>query len=467
MGRPVLTNTLAITQDVWSEVVHCLDLAVESAGVMTARSTRHDGGVTLLARQLFWVPDDQYLIRASLRLSIASAGYVPALGAAAADGATAIFLHTHPGGNPAPSDYDDEVDRQIKDLFILRSHSPTYISLIVGGTSRAPRITGRIYGEGDRGPDPISRLRIVGDRIRILATEAGSSAEPNGAAIRHFDRQIRAFGKDGQDLLGRMKVGVVGAGGTGSAVFEQLVRLGVGDVVVVDDDVVDDSNLSRIHESAAADRGRPKVEVLAQRSAAMGLGSLVTPVQARLRTPAITRLLTDRDVVFGCTDDDFGRAVLSRLAYWYLIPVIDMGFVVDVQNGTVRDLFGRVTVVGPGTACLLCRRRVSAQRVAWESLGEDERRKRVHEGYVPDLGEPAPSVVAYTTMVAGLAVSEMLERLFGYGYGDPPSELLLRLAERSLSRNSLTPNPDHYCGDRSRWGSGDEPLMLGWVWPPD
>jgi molybdopterin/thiamine biosynthesis adenylyltransferase len=308
----------------------------------------------------------------------------------------------------------------------------------------------------------LSRVRIAGNRLKVVAADGSRGAY---VAPPQFDRQVRAFGREGQALLNQLKIGVIGAGGTGSAVFEQLVRLGVGNVMLVDDDTVDNTNLSRIHESSAVDLGQAKVDVLARRAAAIGLGGTVTPIQARLRTPEVARRLVDRDLVFGCTDDDFGRAVLSRLAYWYLIPTIDMGFVVDADEAGIRDLFGRVTVVAPGTACLVCRRRVDARRVAWESLGSEERRTRVGEGYVPELPDPAPSVVTYTTTVAGLAVNEMLERLFGYGHGDAPSELLLRLADRSLNRSLLPPDPNHYCGDRTQWARGDEAPMLGLVWP--
>lgn len=63
-------------------------------------------------------------------------------------------------------------------------------------------------------------------------------------------------GTDGQRSLGALRSGVVGAGGTGSAVTEQLARHGVGDLVMLDDDVVvDDTNLTRIHGSTAADLG--------------------------------------------------------------------------------------------------------------------------------------------------------------------------------------------------------------------
>jgi hypothetical protein len=61
------------------------------------------------------------------------------------------------------------------------------------------------------------------------------------------------------------------------------------------------------------------------------------------------------------------------------------------------------------------------------------------EGYVPGLGAPDPSVGTYTTLIAAFAVNELLARLFGYGGGHPPSEMLLRLHDRYISSRSPAP----------------------------
>ncbi len=61
-----------------------------------------------------------------------------------------------------------------------------------------------------------------------------------------FDRQIRAFGKEGQQLISRLKVGIVGLGGTGSLIAEGLARLGVERFILVDADRVEETNRNRL-----------------------------------------------------------------------------------------------------------------------------------------------------------------------------------------------------------------------------
>lgn len=457
MGGPV-TYKLALAEQVWTELTRLLALEEETAGVLTVRVASGSEVTTFLGRALNLVPEDSYLLRERYRLSIASTGYVPALGRAEQDGAVAIFLHTHPGGDPAHSPLDDQVDEQLRDLSMRRTRQPFFVSLVLGGTPDNPSFAARVYTADEPTWTPLDALRVVGDRLRVV-----SATRKDGQSDAQFDRQVRAFGRLGQELLSRLHVGVVGAGGTGSAVCEQLIRLGIGRITLIDDDVIEESNLTRIHEARRSDLGSPKVQLFANAANEIA-GALIDPIQSRLRSESVARALTSCDIVFGCTDDVVGRGILSRLAYWYLIPIIDMGFVIDAREGKIHGLYGRVTSVLPGTPCLLCRGRITAQELYYESLSANERVERAREGYAPGLGEPAPSVVTYTTLVGSLAVAELLNRLFGLDSGTPPSELLVRVHDRAISRTAGEGQPGHYCTDVSVWGLGDQQPMLGQLW---
>lgn len=448
--------TIAFPEPLWTELCQPLDLDVETAAVVFARPAQGDGRLTLLARSIHWVPDSAYRRRERLGLEIASTGYVPALKRAAEDKAVAIFFHTHPHGQPAPSEYDLVVDDELRDLFQLRTEQPIYSSLILGGSAAQPRFSGKVFNDGEE--SLLTRVRVVGGRVRLL------TLTPNEVDPVVFDRQIRAFGQDGQSLLESLRVGVVGVGGTGSTVFEQLVRLGVGEITVIDDDVVTATNLTRIHESDMSEVDRLKVDVSQAAAQRIGLGTKVRTINGRVTELGAAKALVHCDVVFGCTDDNRGRAVLSRLAYWYLLPVFDTAFLVDTAGEQVRGLFGRVTTVAPGTACLFCRNRIDLAELAAEGLPSDERMRLAAEGYVPGLAEPDPSVGTYTTLTGTLAVSELLDRLFGLSGDDPPSELLARLHDRMLSTTNTTPHEGHYCSDRSTWGRGDTEPFLEQLW---
>ena len=236
-----------------------------------------------------------------------------------------------------------------------------------------------------------------------------------------FARQALAFGQELNARLQGMRIGIVGCGGTGSATAVLLARLGVGQLVLFDNDIVEATNLNRLYGArrADADAMRPKVEVVAREIAEMGIGTRVVPMRGWVGNPTFRDALKFCDVIFGCTDDHDGRLLLNRLAYFYLIPVLDMGLAIEPHAGGegMRDLSGRVTVLTPGAPCLLCRHIVDPVTARDEDLKrhnpeEHERRKR--EAYVRGAGNPAPAVVTFTTATACLAVDELIQGLTGF-----------------------------------------------------
>jgi molybdopterin/thiamine biosynthesis adenylyltransferase len=449
-----VTRTLALRDEHWSEIVALLDLSVETAGFVLAGWAGGENELTLLGRKLGWVPDEHYGERSGDSLVIGSKGYWPFLRSAALDRAIPIFVHTHPRMRARPSMRDDGVDEGLRASALARSGAPFYVSLIVGGTTEKPVFTGRIYDETGF-VAPLERLRVIGRRLRLLHAQGMPDAEIEAEI---YDRQIRAFGEDGQRLLARLRVGVVGAGGTGSTVFEQLVRDGVRDITILDFDDVTDTNVTRIHESGIGDARQAKVKVMARAAERIGLGTRVKPIQGRLTTETVAEL-RHLDVIFGCTDDEKGRLILTKLALTHLIPVFDMAVAVDSNpDGSIRGITGRVSTLVPSQQCLLCRGRISPVGLAAEDLDDEERRRRASEGYVPGLGENDPSVGTFTTLVGTYAVNEMLDRLFGYSENSAPfqsTELQILLANRRLSYTSRPANGPHFCGDESNFGRGD------------
>jgi molybdopterin/thiamine biosynthesis adenylyltransferase/proteasome lid subunit RPN8/RPN11 len=447
--------TLALPEVETEKLRSALALEVETAWTATARVALN--GTLLLLSELNDVPDEAYEERLPLRLSIRSSGFMSAFCKAETDPQLVpVFIHTHPGGVPRPSERDEVVDAELVALALSRTGRPTYLSVLVGGTTKSPRVTGRLWS--GKSFVSLDRIRIAGPGLGVLLADDRPAGPPPAAM---FDRNVRAFGGDGQRLLRALTIGVVGAGGTGSPTVEQLARLGVGKLVVVDDDSVDDTNLTRIHAASSRDIGRDKVDVAADSAEAYGTGTFVERFSTKVFDLAAIRGLASCDLVFGCTDDDAGRLVLSKLAYHYLVPVIDCGVVVDAPDGEVLGVYGRVTVVAPGAPCLMCRKRVDPERARADLLDTEERSRLAAEGYVPGIGDHAPAVVAFTTTTSGLAVTEMLARLLNFGANPAPSELLFGLHDREIHRPGRTPAPLHYCVDASQWGLGDTEPPLG------
>ena len=458
-----MSVTLVLPDSVVSDLEAKATLSVETAGVLlVAQHHTSEGAIRLLARSLHWVPDRAYELRTADEMLIASEGYVEALALAEQDGSVPLWLHTHPRGRPVRSAKDEGVDKLIADVFRLRSGSNCYGTVIVSPAPHGLLLTGTVQEPGCVARE-IDHFWMVGERWRMQPA-FGSAQDSLRDAV--FDRNVRAFGEPVQRMIGMLRIGVVGCGGTGSAVAEQLVRLGARHLLLVDADTLSASNVTRVYGSTPADVGKRKAEVLAGHLRRIAPDLDCKTVAERCTSQHVAELLASADLLFGCTDDNAGRLVLSRLCYWFLTPVIDMGVLLTSDaEGTLEGIHGRITVLTPGSACLLCRGRVDLARAAAETRAPEEHRRLEAEGYAPALGAVEPAVVAFTTMTAALAVSELLERLVGYGGSPRPSEVLLRGHDREISTNAATPAPGHYCHPLAgKLGRGSTEPFLEQVW---
>lgn len=458
-----MTVMLVVPEHLAADLLEAATAEVETAGVLLARVVRTPSGhVRLLAREMHWVPAGAYLVQNAQALSIASHGYVPALAAAEGDQSVPIWLHTHPGdgSSPRPSRNDVIVDKELADLFRLRSGSPFYAAVVIAHDHGHLRFTGHI--ESDDGRVNIDQLWVTGRRFAMTRNWLHRTA----ALPERFDRNIRAFGGDVQQILGDLRTAVIGCGGTGSAIIEQLVRLGVRHLDLFDPDSLTASNVTRVYGSFPDDVGRLKVEIAANHVRRIAPDAEVTTNASKITIEETAKQLLEADVVFGCTDDNAGRLVLSRLASYLLTPVIDCGVLLSSGcGGQLEGIDGRVTVLAPGSACLVCRNRINLKRAAAEMLAPEEYRRLADEGYAPELPGVEPAVVAYTTQVAAAAVGELLERLIHYGPEPVPSEVLLRVHEREVSTNNQPPRERHYCHPASgKLGLGLTEPFLEQTW---
>jgi hypothetical protein len=173
----------------------------------------------------------------------------------------------------------------------------------------------------------------------------------------------------------------------------------------------------------------------------------------------VAHRLHECDIIFGCTDGEYSRAILSRIATYYLIPVFDTGVLIDRGNVT-----GRVTLLMPGTACLWCRDRLSVDRVRAEAMSRAEYERQRRDGYVPELGIPNPAVISFTMGTAVFAVSDCLHRLNGFMGDRTSTETIIQFELPQVRSNSTAPDPRCDCANRMLWGRGDVEPFLGLTW---
>jgi molybdopterin/thiamine biosynthesis adenylyltransferase len=439
-----------------------LDARTERAAYLLCSISHTESESRLLAREVIPVAVEEIEEASERHLIIKQASYVRAIRRAADAGQSFIFVHSHPLGAPDHSDQDDREEPGLFRMAYNRIHADGAVhgSIVLSGETRP---VGRVWLE-DGTNAPMDRVRVIGDRFAFYDLDLDS-----GADISAFDRQILAFGEDVQRLLRRLHIGIVGYGGTGSSVFEQLMRLGVGSITVCDPQAFETTNINRVYGSRISDQGKEKTAIADRHAKELGLGTVVRALPASITDLAVTKAFRDCDIVFGCTDDEWGRSVLIKLALYYLIPLIDLGVMIDSEAGSIRSVLGRVTTIIPGTACLLCRERIDGAGIRADVLratNPQTYKELVEEGYVRGLGGVEPSVVMFTTATAAMALSELMHRLTSYmGAERIASEILMRFDDSKISRNSIAPKADCWCSRSGNWAVGDrDPLLdLSWV----
>lgn len=432
---------------------------VERAGYMLCRLSRTEGETRLLVRDFFPVEDTDVKHATASEMAIDRLSYVRAMQRADRDRSGLVFVHSHPLGPAGHSTRDDtELPKLFTACRVRIHHDVLHASLVFADENQ---LEARVWLP-DGSFEMIEVVRVIGNRFRYFYNDF--SNDPISTA---FDRQVRAFGKDAQRLLRRLHVGIVGYGGTGSCVGEQLIRLGVGALTICEPDVVTETNPTRIYASTAADCGELKVGIAERLARDVGFGTKMRTVPRSITYESAISTLRNCDVVFCCTDDQWGRSLLAKFASYYLIPVIDMGVKVPSVNGVLGAITGRVSVLKPGSTCVFCTGRVTAQGVAAQSeaeLNPELATRRRAEGYAPELTEPDPSVIFLTSSVATGAVTEFFARITGFAGDERPDEILYRFSETKLSRVARPLKSDCFCSERTYWARGDTSPLLDLTW---
>lgn len=202
------------------------------------------------------------------------------------------------------------------------------------------------------------------------------------------------LGPNFEDARKTAVVGILGLGGAGSHIGQQLAHLGFENFELIDPQTIDASNLNRLVGGSQLDVDMiiPKVLIAERLIRSVRPAALVHRHQANWHQSL--DILRGCDLVFGCLDSFIQRDLLESFCRRYRILLIDMGMTVkEIQNDF--RISGQVIASVPGRACMRCMGFIN-----------DEVLKREAENY-GDPG-PAPQVVWANGMLASTAVGLLL-----------------------------------------------------------
>lgn len=458
--------SLTIQEQHYKSLKTCLiqaDGKERAAFLICGRSKVKNKEHRFLSKEIHVLPDSDLLISEPSQVSWNNNYFINILKKASSKNFAVVLIHNHPSGYNNFSLVDDHGEYHLFKLAFNRNGgTDPHGSLIMLPDGS---LIGRVW-KPDLTTCPISLIRIIGRTIQLYYPERTRNYKSPEA----FNRQQLAFGNSLTQDLSKLKISVVGAGATGSATALLLTRLGVGELCLIDKDIVEESNLNRLHGARQKDIGKYKVDVLRKYIREIGLGTKVSIEKKWVSEETCIEHLKTSDFIFGCTDDHAGRILLNRFAYFYLSPVIDMGLVISIKNKSfeIENLQGRVSYLFPGSDCLITKGNINTDIAYSENLKRNEPetyKKLKEEAYVIGEGNPSPAVVTFTTQISSIAVNELLNRIVGFNPNELnfPHKIFFFHRGMEIHPENIPNNDCRICGKSTYWGRGDMQPFLDMV----
>jgi hypothetical protein len=330
----------------------------------------------------------------------------------------------------------------------LASHERGYPALVqitgqvVGGVVCTPSAAaGALWLPGGERAE-LAELVVPGANLVRLRP----SPMKGSAGSSRFDRQARLFGDAGQDCFREMRVAIVGQGGVGSLLTEMIARLGVGSVVLIDDDVVDETNLPRLVGATADDVDHPKVVIGARNARAANPDVEIIEVKNAIQAPEARDLVAGVDWIFLAADTNAARHWVTVIGEERLIPATQLGVKVPTDDSHVVGAIHVATRhMVPGQGCFWCNGLIDATELAIDMHPPSERKAA---RYVE--GVPAPSVMSLNALTASQAVTDFMLAVTQMRDDDIDLDVLYFPRDRRY-RQILRRRRDDcpFCGERS------------------
>jgi molybdopterin-synthase adenylyltransferase len=339
-------------------------------------------GLTLLLRDWRLAPADGYERRGAVGAAVRPEFLAPGIKRAHQTGEGVLLCHTHPfSDQPAFSGIDDGGEDVLIPKIRARAPLAPHGAIVVGRRGASARV----WPASDRHAVPLDIVAL------------GPPAD--GSRDGRFDRQERALGPGSTRSLARRAIGIVGCGGLGWDIATLAAGHGIGRFVLVDPDSIEEHNRPRLRGTAPTDIGRPKVDALAALLHVAAPDLVVETFARPLSDPAARRALAVTDLLVTATDSLQSRLDADRFARRLLLPLIDAGLNLEVRDGHLERVGGRLNVLWPTGPCLACVGVLTPDAVAAEVDPL---------GYVGRGQEAEAAVASFNAVLAGLAVSEAL-----------------------------------------------------------
>jgi molybdopterin/thiamine biosynthesis adenylyltransferase len=267
-----------------------------------------------------------------------------------------------------------------------------------------------------------------------------------------YTRQIALFGREGQQRIKQMHVGLVGLGGLGSHVAQQLAFLGIERYTLVDGDTASDHSLNRLVTAVPTDVGTHKTDLAKRLILAIKPTSSIADIPKHLnKIDDPHAALRNADLIVGSLDNDLARLQLTDIASALGTVYIDAATDIHTASGSLI-YGGRILTSGLTPGCLHCLDLLDQQEMRRAGMTDAEKSAEAAIYGIPvDALNPGtgPSVVTINGVVASLAATEAMAHITGLR--DPIKQLIYRGDEGGVRINR--DEPGRVCPYCTRWAT--------------
>jgi len=367
------------------------------------------------------------------------------------------FVHNHPTGYSEFSDTDEYNEINLIQALSNRNGSNSkLVALLWDGKQWHARVRS---GQTPHDSTPVRHTLVLGKQMKMYGYQTEDVNDKHANA-----RQAAAFGKPFVGMLKSLRIVAIGASGTGSPSVTLLARSGLGEIVSIDGDIFDPTNINRVRGSKTRDVGRNKAEMLTEFVNDIELPyTKIVAIDALVdQSPEAVDALASADIVLGCTDDQIGRELLQSAVYYYMQPLIDVGLGGDLDEDAdghpyLRYHFGRVSTIMPEYGeCLFCQDVISDIWIRTElelrnnpDISDEELKAK----YLQRSGESAPGVGPFTSATADYGIAGLFDLVRPYRVFPDDirrDQIFIDFVYMTLSSREQKHNKEcPYCGTRS------------------
>lgn len=331
---------------------------------------------------------------------------------------TLIDVHTHPfcSSGVSFSAVDDEDERNFHNWLNETLDGIHYASIVLSQTDYSARIW-EFEIEASEAHTAQIRTQIVSENWQSsdFNSADSESIESDDLETGFLARSVLALGLDTlRQITTDQTIGVIGVGGLGSIISENLVHSGFSTIHLIDHDHVELTNLNRIVGAyyCDAEKQRLKVDTVKEHLERINPEVDVYAHPTGIEDPALVPSLMQCDWLLVTTDSHYSRFKSQEIALQLGIPLIASGVNITVENGQITDMSGEVIIARYGDKlCLNCLGRINPTVIAAERnqgsfLGDELIRK----GYVSGLEVKDPAVKTLNAIMGAMAVDVLVNQ---------------------------------------------------------